>query len=349
MSDAFTASPSTGRLQQLDGLRAFAFLAVFAHHALDAPLLWAGVDLFFVLSGFLITGILLGQRGTKNFFGAFYYRRFLRIFPGYYLVLAVAFAFFDAQWREHWYWYFFYISNIQDAFVSMGPEILVPMWSLAVEEQFYLLWPVLVFLLGTKGMWRLSWVLLLAAPIVRAALTISFDDFRPVYALLPCRVDLLAAGGLMAIARMRDRDHFDALARHGLWVAAMGTVVFVGIAAVRPEFRTSENSLLFNVAGYSLIGVVMVGIVGAVVAARPGGAMYRFLTTRALVYLGTISYMMYLCHNLIIIELGSWLGLPQPLNAALSLVLVVAVSSASWFLMEKPLTRYKDRVAVYRV
>jgi peptidoglycan/LPS O-acetylase OafA/YrhL len=348
MSDGTATSLPAGRLHQLDGLRAFAFLAVFAHHAVGAPLLWAGVDLFFVLSGFLITGILLRQRGTKNFFWAFYYRRFLRIFPAYYLVLAVAFAFFDAQWREYWYWYAFYISNIQDAFVGMGSALLIPMWSLAVEEQFYVLWPFLVFFLGKKGMWRLSWGLLLAAPILRGALTLSFDDFRPVYALLPSRIDLLAAGGLMAIARMHDRDRFDGLARHGFWVAALGSVAFVGLAALRPEFRTSQNSLLFNVVGYSLVGVVMVGIVGAVVSARPSSMVHRLLTTGTLVYLGTISYMMYLCHHLIILELGHWLELPRPLNAALSLVSVVAVSSASWFFMEKPLVRYKDRVAMYR-
>ena len=221
------------------------------------------------------------------------------------------------------------------------------MWSLAVEAQFYVLWPLLVFFLGAKGMWRLSWALLLAAPIARGALTLSFDDFRPVYALLPCRADLLAAGGLMAIGRMRDRDRFDALARHGFWVAALGSVAFAGMAVLLPEFRTSQNSLLFNVVGYSLVGVVMVGIVGAVVAARPGSLAHRLLTTKGLVYLGTISYMMYLCHLLIIMELGHWLQLPRPLNALLSLVLVVAVSSASWFVMEKPLLRYKDRVVVY--
>jgi len=343
-----TTLPPTRRLKQLDGLRAFAFLAVFAHHAVGAPLLWAGVDLFFVLSGFLITGILLRQRGTENFFGAFYYRRLLRIFPAYYLVLAVAFAFFDAEWRQHWYWYAFYISNIQDAFVGRGSAVLIPMWSLAVEEQFYVVWPLLVFCLGQKGMWRLSWGLLLAAPFIRWVLTVSFDDFRPVYALLPSRIDLLAAGALMAIARMRDRDRFDAVARHGFWVAILGGVLFVGLAVLVPEFRTSQNSILFNVVGYSLVGLVMVGIVGWVVAARPGSALHRLLTTRVLVYLGTISYMMYLCHHLVILELDHWLELPRLLNAALSLLFVVAISSASWFLIEKPLTRYKDRVAVFR-
>jgi len=341
------ATEPTGRLRQLDGLRALAFLAVFTHHAVDAPLLWAGVDLFFVLSGFLITAILLRQRGSDSFFRSFYYRRFLRIFPAYYLVLLMTFAFFDAEWREHWYWYVFYISNIQDAFVGIGSPLLSPMWSLAVEEQFYLLWPLLVFFLGSKGMWRLSWACLLIAPVVRGALTISFDDFRPVYALLPCRLDLLAAGGLMAIARMRDRERFNALARHGFRVAALGSVAFAGMAVLLPEFRTSENSLLFNVLGYSLIGVVMVGIVAGVVAARSDGVVYRLLTAKGLVYLGTISYMMYLCHLLIIMELRHWLQLPQPFNAALSLAVVILVSSLSWFAMERPLMGYKDRVAVY--
>jgi peptidoglycan/LPS O-acetylase OafA/YrhL len=126
------------------------------------------------------------------------------------------------------------------------------------------------------------------------------------------------------------------------------SVAFIGMAVLLPEFRTSQNSLLFNIVGYSLVGVVMVGIVGAVIAARPEGMVHRLLTTNWLVYLGTISYMMYLCHLLIIMELRHWLQLPQPVNAALSLMLVVAVASASWFVIEQPLMRYKDRFAVYR-
>ena len=81
----------------------------------------------------------------------------------------------------------------------------------------------------------------------------------------------------MAIARMHDRDRFDALARHGFRFAALGSVVFIGLAVAIPEFRTSQNSLLFNVVGYSLVGVVMVGIVGAVVAAPRESIVHRDL------------------------------------------------------------------------
>jgi len=343
-----TAVEHAGRIRQLDGLRALAFLAVFTHHAVDAPLMWVGVDLFFVLSGFLITGILLHQRGAKNFFAAFYYRRFLRIFPPYYLVLAITFAFFDPRWREHWYWYAFYISNIQDAFFDDGSSLLAPMWSLAVEEQFYLLWPVLVFLLGKKGMWRLSWILVLAAPIVRGVLTVTFDSYRPAYTLLPCRIDLLAAGALVAISRTHNRVRFDAWAQHGLWFAVIGSFAFAVLVAMRPDFRTSQNSLLFNTAGYSLIAAIMVAVVGAVTAARKDGIVYRLLTTKAMLYFGSISYMMYLCHHLILIEIRDWLELPPLGSALLSLVVVTAVASASWVLLERPLMRHKDRVVVYR-
>src|SRR5262249_40880734 len=142
-------------MPQLDGLRAVAVLAVVAHHTLPGPLVdalnpgAAGVRLFFVLSGFLITGILLGcresmaQQGAGQALASFYARRFLRIFPLYYFALAVVLLAGVQEARDGAAWHLAYLSNVYG--VRQGwLGSLAHFWSLAVEEQFYLVWPALV-------------------------------------------------------------------------------------------------------------------------------------------------------------------------------------------------------------
>lgn len=111
------------RISQLDGLRFFAFFAVFLNHLTTIPMLWTGVDVFFVISGFLITGNLLELRGEsdrpRQFFSTFYWRRFIRIFPPYYLVLALIMLARPGS-RHDLPWYLFFITNIRDAMASAG-------------------------------------------------------------------------------------------------------------------------------------------------------------------------------------------------------------------------------------
>jgi peptidoglycan/LPS O-acetylase OafA/YrhL len=140
--------PEPGRIDQFDGLRALAFGAVFLHHAVSAPLLWMGVDLFFVLSGYLITRNLLRLRETATTGGAlrvFYFRRLLRIVPPYYLAV-FAMALYVPAYRDHLGWYLGFASNLRDTLVGPDPGPATTLWSIAVEEQFYLLWPMLVLL-----------------------------------------------------------------------------------------------------------------------------------------------------------------------------------------------------------
>jgi peptidoglycan/LPS O-acetylase OafA/YrhL len=323
------------RWVQLDGLRAFAVLAVFVHHALDVPLLWVGVDLFFVLSGFLITGILLRQRDAPRYFSSFYARRTVRIFPPYYLVLLVVFA-IDATARADWPWYVLYVSNVRDAMLGAGSPMLNAMWSLAIEEQFYLLWPLLVYALGPSGMWRVCIALLFAAPVLRGVLTPLSDDFRLVYALLPTRIDTLAGGAALAIAHAQWPDRFDRFARRAPILCIVAVAIFLALT-LRPDFRTSANSILFNTVGYSLIAIAMAGVVAwAVSDTTP-----RVLAWPPIVYVGTISYMVYLCHRPVLELVSGRFG--PALDTIVSLAITLALASLSWFVLERPLQRYKDR------
>ena len=330
------------RILQLDGLRAIAFIAVFLHHSLGLPLLWAGVDLFFVLSGFLITGILLRQKGSADYYKTFYYRRFLRILPPYYLVLLVAFTLRYPDRVDRVGWYASFLSNFQDAFVGGGPPALAPMWSLAVEEQFYIVWPFVVASLTRAGLLRLCIGLLAAAPIARVCIGILTADFRPVYALLPCRFDLLAAGALLAMLPTASPHSCSRRKRWTLIAGLVASLLFLTLAVRVDSFRTSANSILFNSVGYSLILVVVVSVV-LLALDEASKFCHRILCLRPLRYLGQISYTLYLVHELVIDFVTHFLSAPRHAQAATSLFLSIGVAAASWHWLESPLLRLKDR------
>jgi len=236
---------SRQHLPGLDGLRGVAILAVMCHHLMPPsfPLGlsgsvrgvvinffyrffyagWWGVDLFFVLSGFLITGILLEAKGSAHYFGNFYARRSLRIFPLYYGVLAL--LFFVLPWLAatpatsawtQWYagdllaisrstapdqkWLWFYGTNIRLALAGHGWFFgsLSHFWSLAVEEHFYLVWPVVVFCCSTRTLARVCLAVAGAALLCRAGFLLGGLAPECIYVLSPCRFDGLALGGLVA-------------------------------------------------------------------------------------------------------------------------------------------------------
>jgi peptidoglycan/LPS O-acetylase OafA/YrhL len=173
-------SAAASRLPELDGLRAIAILLVlFSHQAAFVPLAgirrfldmgWIGVDLFFVLSGFLIGGILLEQRDATNYYRIFYLRRFLRIVPLYTLILLPGLvvlglglqAYFaghslgDRSAAAIWFCPFF-LQNIAWALALIPPTYLLPTWSVAVEEQFYLLLPLLIRKVDRIKLWKCVW------------------------------------------------------------------------------------------------------------------------------------------------------------------------------------------------
>src|SRR5690242_4935967 len=141
------------RIPQLDGLRSIAILMVFLFHAFQVPVFWSGVDLFFVLSGYLITGILLRLKEQKDggavvlrLARSFYLRRACRIHPPFVRYLFDVTLFSRVPWAHLEYWYAFYDANYATATGHDSVRAMVPLWSLAVEEQFYFVWPWVVLL-----------------------------------------------------------------------------------------------------------------------------------------------------------------------------------------------------------
>src|SRR6266478_475231 len=177
--DIATAAPA--RMTQLDGLRAVAVGSIMLFHfnpdsfiarCVPLPL---GIDLFFVLSGFLITGILLRGRPTPEFVVSFYFRRALRLFPLYYLVLG-GLLLASHEVRAAWDYYAFYGVNLWVA-KNQRWGVATHFWSLAVEEQFYLIWPLFVVLMSRRALSLLCIALIVAAPVYRLATVIWGNPF----------------------------------------------------------------------------------------------------------------------------------------------------------------------------
>ena len=205
----------------LDGLRGLAALMIVVHHSAlfyrltdwfdkaylrATSLLWVGVDLFFVLSGFLITSILIETRHSKTYFRAFYGRRFLRIFPLYYAFLAGVYFLLpllggeltpSIRDVEPWQWT--YTTNIYAALLGAMPDHNVSQsWTLAIEEQFYLLWPLVIFLLPARRITKTVIVLFLSVPFLRAiSLAFGATPFF-ICTMTFCRIDCLFLGALLA-------------------------------------------------------------------------------------------------------------------------------------------------------
>jgi peptidoglycan/LPS O-acetylase OafA/YrhL len=220
------------RIPALDGVRGTAILLVlFFHlnllrsitteHALDgfaSRILtagWCGVDLFFVLSGFLITRILYQAKESDRYFTNFDLRRTLRIFPLYYAVLALTFVIIPhlpsglipPENLERWarieanpLWYWFFLSNFSTAMAgNWGHGILDVTWSLAIEEQFYLLWPWVVYRFDRRRLLQVCGLVFVTALITRGVMTIAGMSPISVYVLTPARLDVLAAGAFVAL------------------------------------------------------------------------------------------------------------------------------------------------------
>jgi peptidoglycan/LPS O-acetylase OafA/YrhL len=306
------------RVRALDGLRGVAILLVMLYHqtvmASDAAIDrfftfwslsgWIGVDLFFVLSGFLITGILYDAKGSHGYFRNFYARRVLRIFPLYYAV--VAFSLLILPHIPHWkldnlariqgdeLWYWSYLSNFSIAAHSAFRHgILDVSWSLAIEEQFYLTWPLVVLLLGRRTLIGLCCTVFVFALAWRGVLLGFGVAPLAVGVLTPGRLDPLATGACIALVA-RGSSALQPLARLAplAMVASLGVVLAIGIATggVQPY------SLAMLTVGYSALALLFGSILVLTLTAAHSSRRVRLLEQPTLVALGKYSYALYLFH-----------------------------------------------------
>jgi peptidoglycan/LPS O-acetylase OafA/YrhL len=327
------------RIPQLDGLRGIAVLMVFAYHAFHINHAARGVDLFFVLSGYLITGILIRAKEAQpagGYFAKFYLRRARRILPAYVGFLIFLTLAFTIPWHQVWYWYVFFSANIAAAFGKTPISSMDPLWSLAVEEQFYFLWPLVVLLCSRKTLRNVALGIILISPILRAAFTPFTSDFSVIYCLTPFRIDMLACGAFIAVSEIEDAGWIKRNARAALYTLFAAGALLALLTRV-PGFRITANTMLFNSIGYSLIAIGFGAALLWSLTLR-GGFVYRVLTSHPLRFMGLISYTFYLYQLPILEKVGEHLRSEWAVSA-LGFAITAVFSTLSWYFFESPILR----------
>ncbi len=333
-------------LPGLDGLRAVAVFIVIACHFFGSPIPGdLGVSAFFVLSGFLITWLLLNEYDTAGTISLrnFYSRRVLRIFPAYYFFITVS-CLIDYFRGHPWNGAFglsgfFYLVNYYNATHGHPPTSIAHAWSLAVEEQFYALWPLVLLMLVRRGRGRALAILALVIAAIAAWRSYLYLDLGVgtpyVYNAFDTRFDNVAVGCFLALGT-RER-WFLRLARLAARSALL-PLVSLGLLLVSrcATIASYHYSLGFTVDAF----LVMVLLVQVLQLYRH--PLWSWLQHPVVRYLGIISYPLYLWH-VWGLGVGARLPLPPAAQFMVSVAVCIVVASGSYFVIEKPFLALKKR------
>ena len=367
----------------LDGLRAVAFLMVWGQHYLKMPWGWSGVDLFFVLSGFLITGILWDSRNDPYRVRNFYVRRTLRIFPLYYGVMLALLLFqpvFHWMWTAKWLVWPAYIGNLARFirpytdgtsaqrladFQLIGATQRYGLfglnfghfWSLCVEEQFYLLWPWAVFFMPNR---RKLMFVCVGSIVVCLGLRLAGQQLLPawmlrnevLYRLLPFRLDALLIGGLLAL--LLRGPEAETLLRAARWAGGAALVWVVVWTVLSPFGHVWQDRYVYPPWKFTW-GLSAVDVLAALlilVSIQPGTWLYRVLGIRPLRWMGRITYGLYVFHD---IPHNFYRNLAVQLHhgsarsvALLALASTCVLAWLSFHFFESPFLNLKERWTVRR-
>jgi peptidoglycan/LPS O-acetylase OafA/YrhL len=363
----------SGKIMEVEGLRGIAILLVTVHHfwpeangffndySKVAHLGWVGVDLFFVISGFLIGGILLDTKNDPRYFYNFYNRRILRIFPLYYAFVLLAFIAIPSlqsyihntsYWQTEFIqqsgsplWYLLFAGNIREAITGVEPAyILAPLWSLSIEEQFYLLSPLLIFKLNKQNLSRLLLFFLILSPAFRAVMYEVYpDNERIQYLATISRFDNLSVGLLLAL-----------LVRSGVAISRQfinaSLLILSILFAITFLYGGFDRYTYFcRIFGYSFLALYFMVAVMWTIQQRDS-ALTSFLRSRILVYLGGMCFGLYLLQRPVEIILLKGLLVfdfdleSSPiLSLSLKTLFSVIVSHFVWHFFEKPINNLKRK------
>jgi peptidoglycan/LPS O-acetylase OafA/YrhL len=335
------------KIPQLDAVRGLAVMLVFLHNSGRYPSLhlqgisangWMGVDLFFVLSGLLITGILLDTKQSGGYFANFYARRCLRIWPLYYALLLFMFVIvpvlrpsdahtiFETR-SSPWWSYPIFLQNFLVPIPTMATGALGVTWSLAVEEQFYLIWPLVVRFCSEGQLRKIAIAVICLSPALRFYLGLHHVN---IYSNTFCRLDGLMAGALLALV-IRSAGFLPSRFVTRAWI------VFLVSAPLALLIETLQARWI----GFSVIALASAAFVYLALFSAQRW-LHALLTSRFLVYTGTISYGIYLLQKIPLdavkaFHLDKHEFLVLPITAAAT----YAMASISWNLLEKPILRLK--------
>src|ERR1700688_606512 len=362
-----------GRIPELDGLRGMAILLVLVGHYFAVPgigaasvlngywfrLGWTGVDLFFVLSGFLIGGILLGARDSPYYFKTFYARRFFRIIPLYYAWISIYIILSVLGWN----FLSARVGSVQKVDISILAHFLFlqnfheflkgtvsfwwfsSTWSLAVEEQFYLVAPLLVRYLPKRVLALVLVLVTFGAPILRFAIRNGFSEGPWLaYRLMPCRADSLAVGVLAALLwnNPKARAWLEA---HALVLYGLFAILFAGVAYL---WRWYSDPLLplTQTAGYTWLALFF-AVLLLLVLSRRASLLAALMRLGFLREIGGVSYCIYIihtavflfCHQLLLHALPEVTDVKAAAVTFLAAFMTYAIAKLSWRFFEQPLLR----------
>jgi peptidoglycan/LPS O-acetylase OafA/YrhL len=363
------------RVPELDGIRGVAILAVVIFHwvALQGESVlpdrfenllsfgWSGVDLFFVLSGFLIGGILLDSRDSSDYFKVFYMRRVHRILPLYGAICLSTLLLFYWHLSTH-AWFFWGVAIPWYSYLTFGQNFWIVKlhtlgnwqlgvtWSLAVEEQFYLTLPFVIRFASRRALPYLLGVGILLAPVIRVALWFALDPATAALAaeyLTPCRMDALLLGVLAAWA-VRDEVYWQWLASHKAVLGMASILLGAGFLELIHK-RSGPHSFGMASFGYTLIALFYLSVL--LLAITQSGFVSRLFRFRGLTELGILAYGLYLFHMPVIGLVYGLAGKPTPqlrgpATFALTFVgglLLFGLVRLSWLYFEKPMIKRGHR------
>ena len=361
----------SGRIRELDGIRGLALLLVVVFHyyvqstSFQSPwmnrlllpfhLMINGVDLFFVLSGFLIGGILYDARFSENYYSTFYIRRVYRIFPVYFFwlflfLIGLHFVGVDNTTYLHrlfnrdvpvWL-YPLFLQNIFTAFRHQwGAEWVSATWSLALEEQFYLLLPFCIRLLRVRGIPAMAVAAIVLAPLARVALVLHGNATHGPYTLLPCRADALGLGLLLALL-CRNQRVWEWLESNPRTIRAVFLLLAFGVLGL----ASHPTAKLVSTIGYSWLAFFC-GSLRLLVLVKPGRILQSIFRSSLLVMLGSYSYAIYvfhygifgLCHYAILRDAPSIHNWTTFWVTNLAFGITILCAAISWRFVEYPLVR----------
>jgi peptidoglycan/LPS O-acetylase OafA/YrhL len=376
------------RIPELDGIRGLAILSVLCFHYISMEGLTApgsltdrlqrlvilggkGVDLFFVLSGFLIGGILLDAKGSSRYFSTFYIRRFFRIFPVYYawIVAYIAVAAFGGKRLlalSHSgnapplnfviYNHFLFLQNFYfDRLHNLAGSWFDHTWSLAVEEQFYLVIPLLIWLLSRKTLKYFLFFVVLSQPLLRIVLLkTGWLSAGLIGQLTFTYADVLAFGVLAAIY-WRDEAARAWLQKNPRWIYGALFVLFLGFA-VFWKWSPYQGAFAMEAAGFSVIAMFFTALLVAALCI-PNGPIAAVARWSVLRQIGAVSYAMYLihlvvnvaCHAVILHATPKTSNLRGAAVTIFAAFLTFAVAKASWVIFERPLLRFGHSFRYFKV
>ena len=343
------------KIPQLDAVRGIAVLLVLLHNTDVYPSLhlgliagngWMGVDLFFVLSGFLITGILLDTKQSERYFQNFYARRCLRIWPLYYSALLFMFVIVPllrpseahvifATRSSPWWAYPLFLQNFLIPIPTSATGLLGVTWSLAVEEQFYLVWPLVVRFCTEAQLRRIATAVICLSPALRFYLSLHQVN---IYSNTFCRLDGLMAGALLAVVIRSPGFHPSKFVTRAWILFLVSVPLALGIEIFHARWI-----------GFSVVAAASVSFVYlALFSAQKW--LQAILTNRPLVYTGTISYGIYILEKIPgdVVKVLHLDGLPF-LSLAFTTCATYSLAAISWKFLEKPFLRLKRNFETEKV